>query len=403
MTSTKERVRDIGGIAMTEKMLVSKEFDRKDFDSKKLEMGILTRMNLNIESREVKKVNNIMNFRYGFTQADQLEADRYIKQERIQEELIPARITQVHRERYQIASEHGESGAKLKGSVFYNDEGIVTYPAVGDFVLIRYNPQGDSVIYTVLPRRSYFSRLDPATRQTEQIVATNFDYVFIMVSLNHNFSTGRIERYVTAAWQSGATPVIVLTKADLVDDAWKYIGQACLVAPGVDVVAISTLKEEGLEDLNRYVTNGKTIVFLGSSGIGKSTLVNALAGKEIMNTNEIREEDSKGYHTTTHRQMIELDNGALIIDTPGMRELGLWDVSEGLKESFGDVEELVGQCRFNNCTHGNEPGCAIRDAIENGILPAHRYKSYVKLQRESKMREQKEALKQSRLDRSRRK
>lgn len=348
-------------------------------------------------------MNSLMNFRYGFTEVDQKEAERYIKEERIQEELIPARITQVHRERYQIANEHGEGGAKLKGSVFYNNEGVVTYPAVGDFVLIRYNPQGDSVIYKVLPRRSYFSRLDPATRQTEQIVATNFDYVFIMVSLNHNFSTGRIERYVTAAWQSGATPVLVLTKADLVDDVWKYIGQACLVAPGVDVVAISTLKGEGLEELNRYVTPGKTIVFLGSSGIGKSTLVNALAGKEIMNTNVIREDDSKGYHTTTHRQMIDLDNGALIIDTPGMRELGMWDVSEGLKESFGDVEKLVGQCRFNNCTHGNEPGCAIRDAIENGVLSAHRYKSYVKLQRESKLREQKEALKQSRMDRNRRK
>lgn len=370
-------------------------------DRKTLENETNNKYEFKLERYEY--MNSLMNFRYGFTQVDQKEAERYIKEERIQEELIPARITQVHRERYQIASEHGEGGAKLKGSVFYNDEGVVTYPAVGDFVLIRYNPQGDSVIYKVLPRRSYFSRLDPATRQTEQIVATNFDYVFIMVSLNHNFSTGRIERYVTAAWQSGATPVLVLTKADLVDDVWKYVGQACLVAPGVDVVAISTLKGEGLEELNRYATPGKTIVFLGSSGIGKSTLVNALAGKEIMNTNGIREDDSKGYHTTTHRQMIELDNGALIIDTPGMRELGLWDVSEGLKESFGDVEELVEQCRFNNCAHGNEPGCAIRDAIEKGILPANRYKSYVKLQRESKMREQKEALKQSKMERSRRK
>ena len=194
-------------------------------------------------------MNSIMNFKYGFTEVDQKEAEIYIKQERIQEELIPARVTQVHRERYQIASEHGEGGAKLKGSVFYNDEGVVIYPAVGDFVLIRYNPQGDSVIYKVLPRRSYFSRLDPATRQTEQLVATNFDYVFIMVSLNHNFSTGRIERYVSAAWQSGATPVIELTKADLVEDTREYIARANLVAPGVDVVAISTLKEEGIEDL----------------------------------------------------------------------------------------------------------------------------------------------------------
>ncbi|WP_455716962.1 ribosome small subunit-dependent GTPase A [Anaerosporobacter sp.] len=365
---------------------------------------IINREKFEIEEKEgIKNMNSIINFKYGFTKADYKEAIRYITEERIQEPLIPARITQVHRERYKIVSEHGESGAKLKGSAFYNGEGVVIYPAVGDFVLIRYNPQGDSVIYTVLPRRSYFSRLDPTTRKTEQIVATNFDYVFIMVSLNHNFSIGRIERYVTAAWQSGATPVIVLTKADLVEDVSIYINEASLVAPGVDVLAISSVKGEGLEELNRYVTSGKTIVFLGSSGIGKSTLVNALAGREIMNTNKVREDDSKGYHTTTHRQMIELENGALLIDTPGMRELGLWDVSEGLKESFGDVEELVGQCKFHNCTHGNEPGCAVREAIEDGTLTANRYKSYVKLQRESKMREKKEALKQSRLARSKRK
>lgn len=362
---------------------------------------VICKLNCKMEGNE--NMNSIMNFKYGFTEDDQREAIRYITEERIQEPLIPARITRVHRERYHIVSEHGESGAKLKGSTFYNDEGAVTYPAVGDFVLVRYNSQGDSVIYTVLPRRSYFSRLDPTTRQTEQIVATNFDYVFIMVSLNHNFSIGRIERYATAAWQSGATPVIILTKADLVEDVSIYINQACQAAPGVDVVAISSLTGEGIEELNRYVTLGKTIVFLGSSGIGKSTLVNALAGKEIMNTNGIREDDSKGYHTTTHRQMIELENGALIIDTPGMRELGMWNVSEGLKESFGDVEELVQQCRFHNCTHGNEPGCAVRAAIEDGTLSANRYKSYVKLQRESKMREQKEALKQSRMARSRRK
>ncbi|WP_167959006.1 ribosome small subunit-dependent GTPase A [Anaerosporobacter faecicola] len=346
--------------------------------------------------------NAIMNFQYGFRKEDKEEAMRYLKEERIQEKLIPARVTQVHRERYLILSEFGESGAKLKGSVFYNGENNPQYPAVGDYVMIQYNPQGDSVIYTVLPRRSYFSRLDPSTHQTEQLIATNFDYVFIMVSLNHNFSTGRIERYVTAAWQSGATPVVVLTKADLVEDVWKYISQASLVAPGVEVVAISALKNQGMEDLKRFVCIGKTIVFLGSSGIGKSTLVNALAGEEIMNTNGIREEDSKGYHTTTHRQMIELKNGAMIIDTPGMRELGMWEVKEGLKESFADVEELVEQCRFHDCTHGNEPGCAVRVALEEGTLSEKRFKNYVKLQKESKMREQKEALRQSRLDRSRR-
>lgn len=348
-------------------------------------------MNTNMEQTMNKNPN------YGITQVHVTAAEEYCKKEGIKEQLEPARVVQVHRETYHVATERGESTAKLKGSNFYYDEKGRVFPAVGDYVLIQFNPIGDSVIYEVLPRMSYFSRLDPSTRQTEQIIASNFDYVFIMASLNHNFSTGRIERYVTAAWQSNATPVIVLTKSDLVEDTSGYIAKASLVAPGVDVLAINTINNQGLDELSQYVREGKTIVFLGSSGIGKSSLVNALAGKTIMNTNGIREEDSKGYHTTTHRQMILLENGAMIIDTPGMRELGMWDVSEGLKESFEDIEDIIKQCRFSNCTHGNEPGCAIQQALQDGSLTPERYKSYVKLAKESKMREQKEKLKQARL------
>ena len=204
-----------------------------------------------------------------------------------------------------------------------------------------------------------------------------------MQSLNQDFNPKRLERYLTLAWQSGATPVILLTKADLVEDYWEYLTQVERVAAGVNTHVVSAHTGYGLPRLGAYLQPGKTLVFIGSSGVGKSSLVNALAGKQIMDVNGIREDDAKGRHTTTHRQMIRLDSGVLIIDTPGMRELGMWDVSEGLGDAFTDVEAHLGKCRFSDCRHESEPGCAIKAAIAAGELDLGRWESYQKLKDEA--------------------
>jgi ribosome biogenesis GTPase len=246
------------------------------------------------------------------------------------------------------------------------------------------------MICETLKRRSSFSRTAASSdknkelhNQHEQLVAANFDYVFIMQSLNSNFNINRIERYLSLAWQSGGVPVIILTKSDLVSNAQDFIDEVESVAIGVDIYAISCVTKEGLDDIKRYFSKGKTIVFLGSSGVGKSTLVNTLYGEEVMKTSEIRDEDSKGRHTTTSRNLIMLPNGAMIIDTPGMRELGMWNAEEGIEKTFEDISNLAKMCRFSDCTHTNEPGCKIQEAIENGSLSRDRFEQYIKLQKES--------------------
>lgn len=322
---------------------------------------------------------------------------------------IPARITAVHKGRYALVCEYGETYGRLKTKEYYS--GLEEFPTTGDFVMINYIPGSDSQIISTLPRTTFFSRRDPTPGKGEQAVASNFDYVFIMQSLNQNFNTKRLERYLTLAYQSGAVPVIVLTKVDLIEEDSEhkgrenqdsehqggdhqgndYIRTVERFASGVAVYAVSSKTGAGLDALADYMKPGKTVVFLGSSGVGKSSLVNALAREDIMAVNEIREGDSKGRHTTTHRQLIMLKNGAMIIDTPGMRELGMWDVSSGLGEAFTDVEQFLGRCRFSDCKHQTEPGCGIREAIENGDLSQERWNSYIKLKREAKYADNREA------------
>jgi len=303
---------------------------------------------------------------------------------------IPARITAVHRERYEVVCQHGEIGARLKSGIYYNGAADELFPTVGDYVLLQYNPSGDSLIVKTEERNSSFSRSDYSGHGVgyvksivEQMVAANFDYVFIMASLNYDFNMKRIERYLTMSWQSGAQPVIVLTKSDLSDQVSQQLQQVREIAIGADVFAISSKTGDGIDELKSYLQPRKTIVFLGSSGVGKSTLVNALAEGEIMKVADIREDDSKGRHTTTHRQLTLLNSGVMVIDTPGMRELGLWDADSGISETFSDVESLFHQCKFSDCTHEREPGCAVKQSIESGALSEDRWQRYLQLKKEN--------------------
>lgn len=213
-------------------------------------------------------------------------------------------------------------------------------------------------------------------------VATNVDYVLLVMSLNADFNIRRLERYLIAAWDSGATPIIVLTKADLCEDVTDFIIEVESVAFGVDIITVSSLTGQGLEQLNSLFTEGKTAALLGSSGAGKSTLTNALLNTEQMKVSDIREDDAKGRHTTTHRELVVLPSGACLIDTPGMRELQLWDQGDSLNASFSDIEQLTENCRFRDCQHKNEPGCAVIQAVNIGELNASRLASYFKLKRE---------------------
>ena len=297
--------------------------------------------------------------------------------------MISARVTAVHKERYELICEEGITFGRLKSSTYYIS-GEEAFPTTGDFVLISYTPCGDSQILKTLPWKSFFSRCDPTPGRGEQAVAANFDYVFIMQSLNSDFNVKRLERYLTLAWQSGAIPVIILTKADLVEDYTEHIKAVEHIESGTGIYVVSALSGAGLDAFSNYLKPCNTIVFLGSSRVGKSSLVNALAKKDIMAVNAIREDDSKGRHTTTHRQLTMLDSGVMIIDTPGIRELGMWDVSQGLGEALNDVEQYFDKCKFKDCKHQSGPGCAVKAAIYTGELSIERWNSYVNLKRETK-------------------
>lgn len=297
------------------------------------------------------------------------------------------RICEIQKNTFIIKFWEEELPGKLKGSFFKDKKEV---PVVGDYVTFRYNPIGDSIITSVCERSTLLKRPDQSGHaigfvktMQEQTMAANFDYVFIVASLNDNYNFNRIARYISLTLQGGGLPVVLLTKVDLCSNPGRYVREIEDLSEEVRVHTISALYGIGLEELEEYLYPGSTIAILGSSGVGKSTLVNALAGVEVMKTSGIREADSRGRHTTTYRQLIELPGGAVLIDTPGMRELGMCDVEDGIEELFSDIAELECRCRFSNCSHNTEPGCAVKAAIESGALSEERYELYCNLHNES--------------------
>ncbi|HZS23626.1 MAG TPA: ribosome small subunit-dependent GTPase A [Gaiellaceae bacterium] len=285
---------------------------------------------------------------------------------------VPGRVVAAHRAAFDVQTAGGAVRTRLPGRLVHESVDV----AVGDWVGL-----GDGLIRSVLPRRSAIVRSSAGRTSESQTLAANVDIAFVVTSLGPELEPRRIERYLVTIWESGAAPEIVLTKADRMDDPWDLVGLVESVAIGVPVHVVSALSGYGCDALRARIGVGATAVLIGSSGVGKSTLVNRFSGRERMAVRETREDDDEGRHTTTHRELIELPGGGLVIDTPGIRELQLW-AGGGLDETFADVEDLAAECRFGDCSHGSEPGCAVKSALASGALEHDRYASWLKLQRE---------------------
>lgn len=300
-------------------------------------------------------------------------------------EYIPGRIKTVFKDQYKILTENGEVDGITSGKMSYEFLYAAKYPTVGDWVILEENPQGPCRIHGILPRKGVFQRQEAGGSLEAQLIAANVDQCFIMQTYGNDFNLARMDRYITLAWNSGALPIVVLTKADLaksevIQEMFNRVNKSF---PEIEVISVSALTGQGFEEFQKRLTPGKTHMVLGSSGVGKSTTLNRLLGKVAAKTKEVRESDQRGKHTTTHREMYLLDNGGMYIDTPGMRELALFR-NEGMEESFQDVIKFGMQCRFKDCSHKDEPGCEVQNALEKGELSADRLKSYQKLLNEKK-------------------
>lgn len=296
----------------------------------------------------------------------------------------PARVVVEHRRAFLLQSETGEVAGEASGKLYHTACSAAELPKVGDWVavtLLEREPK--AIIHHVLPRKTKFSRKAAGEREVEQVIAANIDLLFIIQGLDNNFNLRRLERYLVMAWESRATPVIILNKADICPRTEEHLAAASKIAPGVAAYAVSAHTGAGMDEIARLPKEGETVAFIGSSGVGKSTIINRLLGSEVLRTAQVREDDSRGRHTTTHRELFILPGSGLVIDTPGMRELQLWYAEEGLEETFADIEELARRCRFADCTHSHEVRCAVLEALDRGEITSERYASYQKLQKET--------------------
>ena len=293
------------------------------------------------------------------------------------------RVSAENREQYMVLTAGGERAAEVSGRFLFEAEAPADFPKVGDWVAITdYPAEEKAVIHVVLPRRTRLSRNAAGKRTEEQVLAANIDVVFLVQGLDSDFNLRRLERQMVMLRESGAAPVVVLNKADLCPDPALLTAQVLAIAPGTDVLAVSALTQTGLDGLRRCLRPRQTYVFLGSSGVGKSTLINRLIGRDILATAPVREDDSKGRQTTSRRELLVLPGGALLIDTPGVREFQLWESDQAVDEVFSDIAALAAGCRYADCAHVKETGCAVRAAAVSGALPAERYESYLKLRKE---------------------
>ncbi len=308
--------------------------------------------------------------------------DHFAQQAAMYPDLSVARIISQHRDLYKVITEKGESLAEVSGRFRFDARDVSCFPVVGDFVMLdnSHGTGSNAIIHEVLPRKGTFERIAAGGGCQVQVIASNIDIIFICMSLNNDYNLSRLERFLSAAWDSKAQPVVVLTKSDLCDKLEDVLAEVSAIAIGAEIIVTSSHDESSCRQLLPFMPKGKTASFIGSSGVGKSTLINCLAGQDLLTTAEIGPED-KGRHTSTRRELLVLPHGGIVIDTPGLREFAVESVD--FSRSFADIDELIGQCRFNDCSHESEPGCAVQKAIAAGELTERRFRSYQKLQKEA--------------------